>query len=91
MVSGPDSWTIYSGEDYSGDSVCLESFAAYIWIGDEQIEYGLFWSTWDLGSVGGDIRSARRGCAAGTPRLRGQPAAADGNIGFVRRNIANTL
>ena len=85
MVSGPDSWTIYSGEDFSGASVCLESFGAYIWIGDEQIEYGLFWADWYLGEVGRNIRSARKGCASGTPRLQGQKVPSSGNVTFVKK------
>ena len=85
MVSGPDSWTIYSGENFSGESVCLESFGSYIWIGDEQIEYGLFWASWYMGEVGGNIRSARKGCSSSTRRLQGRTATTDlGNISYVK-------
>ncbi|XP_043242471.1 uncharacterized protein LOC122392049 [Amphibalanus amphitrite] len=87
MVSGPDSWTIYSGEDYTGDSVCLESYGTYVWVGDEQIEYGVFWTPWELGVVGGNIRSVQKGCAEGATRLQSQPVTVRrGDAGLVVKN-----
>ena len=92
MVSGPDSWTIFSGEDFSGESGCLESYGTYVWVGDEQIEYGVFWTPWELGTVGGNIRSARRGCSEDTPRLRSRPVTVRrGGLAVVARGDAAQL
>ena len=69
IVSGPDAWTIYSGDNYTGYSVCLYSGSdSAVSPSGQKIQYGLFPTEDYLGIVGSDIRSVRKGCAVGQRR-----------------------
>ncbi|XP_043236686.1 uncharacterized protein LOC122389072 isoform X1 [Amphibalanus amphitrite] len=83
IVTGPDAWTIYSGDNYTGYSVCLYSGSdSAVSPSGQKITYGLFPTADYLGVVGSDIRSARKGCYSGVT-LRGQPLTAENHISTV--------
>lgn len=72
LVSGPDAWTIYTGDNYTGQRVCLYSGSDTADKEGVKMEWGLFPTPDHLGSVGSNIRSARKGCYSST-KLVGKP------------------
>ena len=83
IVTGPDAWTIYSGDNYTGYSVCLYSGSdTAVSPSGQKISYGLFPTADYLGVVGSNIRSARKGCYSGV-KLRGVPLTADNHLSSV--------
>ena len=89
IVSGPDAWTIYSGDNYSGASVCLYSGSdSAVSPSGQTIQYGLFPTADYLGVVGSSIRSVRKGCYSGV-KLRGVPLSAENHLsGAVQPDFA---
>ena len=83
IVTGPDAWTIYSGDNYTGYSVCLYSGSdSAVSPSGQKISYGLFPTADYLGAVGSNIRSARKGCYSAV-KLRGVPLTADNHLSTV--------
>ena len=89
IVSGPDAWTIYSGDNYSGYSVCLYSGSdSAVSPSGQKIVYGLFPTADYLGVVGSNIRSARKGCYSSV-KLRGVPLTAENHLSSVVQQDAS--
>ncbi|XP_037075006.1 uncharacterized protein LOC119096285 [Pollicipes pollicipes] len=80
LVTGPDAWTIYTGDNYTGQRVCLYSGSdTAVSPSGQKIEWGLFPTADYLGVVGSNIRSARKGCYSST-KLRGLPLTAANHL-----------
>ncbi|KAG0701252.1 hypothetical protein GWK47_025339 [Chionoecetes opilio] len=62
IVTGRNPWTIYSGEGFSGDRLCVYPNTDSDHVHDQYLDLGIFPNSQSLGVPDNSIRSVKKGC-----------------------------